>query len=151
MDRTALVALLVEADDSERAALLGRHDEAIECGLRARDVFLAHGDVLAAGKIEQNLGNIYFRRDDYHEAERFYRAARERFVVVNDQKELAKVENNLANALNFQYKFRLAAPLYEQALLNAEAAGLEVTQGEIECNLGNLALFQGRYDRALDY
>jgi tetratricopeptide (TPR) repeat protein len=39
-------------------AMLGRYDEAIECGLRARDVFLAHDDALAAGKIEQNLGNI---------------------------------------------------------------------------------------------
>src|SRR5262249_55293431 len=102
-------------------------------------------------KIEQNLGNIYFRRDRYREAEQFYRAARERFVIVGDQKELAKVNNNLANALNFQSKFRLAAPLYEQALLHAQAAELEVTQAEIECNLGNLTLFQGHYQRALDY
>jgi CHAT domain-containing protein/tetratricopeptide (TPR) repeat protein len=132
-------------------AKLGRYEEAIECGLRARDVFLAHDDILAAGKIEQNLGNIYFRRDNYQEAERFYRAARSRFLMAHDQKELAKVDNNLANALNFQYKFRLAAPLYEQALINAEAAGLDVTQAEIECNLGNLMLFQGHYHSALEY
>ncbi len=132
-------------------AMLGRYDEAIACGLRARDVLVAHGDMLTAGKIEQNLGNIYFRRDRYHEAEQFYRTARERFVIVGDQKELAKVNNNLANALNFQSKFRLAAPLYEQALLHAQAAELEVTQAEIECNLGNLTLFQGHYHRALDY
>jgi CHAT domain-containing protein/tetratricopeptide (TPR) repeat protein len=132
-------------------AMLGRYDKAIECGLQARDVLAACGDMLAAGKIEQNLGNIYFRRDNYQEAERFYRAARSRFLVAHDQKELAKVDNNLANALNFQYKFRLAAPLYEQALINAEAAGLDVTQAEIECNLGNLMLFQGHYHRALDF
>src|SRR5712691_9421382 len=33
-------------------AMLGRYDEAIECGLSAREVFLAHDDLLAAGKIE---------------------------------------------------------------------------------------------------
>lgn len=30
-------------------AVLGRYDEAIACGERARDVFVAHGDELAAG------------------------------------------------------------------------------------------------------
>ena len=32
-----------------------------------------------------------------------------------------------------------------------EAAGLEVNRAEIECNLGFLELFRGRYDRALAY
>jgi hypothetical protein len=30
-------------------AKLGRYEEAIDCGVRARDVFLAHEDILAAG------------------------------------------------------------------------------------------------------
>src|SRR5918911_4856962 len=55
-------------------AMLGRYDEAIECGLRARDEFVADGDTLAAGKVEHNIGNIYFRRDRYREAEEFQRA-----------------------------------------------------------------------------
>src|SRR5689334_12193640 len=49
-------------------AILGRYDEALECGLRARDVFVAHRDEAAAGKIEHNLGNIYCRRDAYQPA-----------------------------------------------------------------------------------
>ncbi len=132
-------------------AMLGRYDEAIECGLRARNVLVAHGDMLAAGKIEQNLGNISWRRDRYPEAEQFYRAARERFAVVQDQKHLAQIENCLAMVLDLQHRFREAMPIYEQALARARAARLEVTQAEIECNLGGLALFQGSYDRALDY
>ena len=51
----------------------------------------------------------------------------------------------------FQHQFRDAASLYQQALARAEAAGLEVTRAVIECDLGCLALFQGRYDQALDY
>jgi CHAT domain-containing protein len=132
-------------------AMLGHYDEALACGLRARDVFEAHGDTLAAGKVEQNLGGIYLRRDRYAEAERFYYAARERFAVLADQKQLAQVDNCLAMALTWQHRFRAAAQMYEQALAGAVAAGLEVTQAEIESNLGNLALFQGRYDSALDY
>lgn len=132
-------------------AMLGRYDEAVECGLRAREVFDAHGDTLAAGKIEHNIGNIYIRRDRYEEAERFQRAARDRFLALDDQKQLAKIENNLAFIHALQHKFRSAEHLYTEGLRRAEASGLVVTQAEIEASMGNLALFQGRYDRALDY
>src|SRR6266498_4359774 len=132
-------------------ARLGRYDEAIACGLRARDVFLSYDDMLEAGKIELNLGNIYHRRDQYSEAEQFYLAARERFAAIGDQKLLTYTDNGLANVLSMQHHFRRAAQLYEQALTRAEAPGLEVTRAEIECNLGSLELFQGRYDRALNY
>ncbi|HEX8845415.1 MAG TPA: CHAT domain-containing tetratricopeptide repeat protein [Pyrinomonadaceae bacterium] len=131
-------------------ALLGRYDEAIDCGLRAREVLIAHDDQQAAGKIEHNIGNIYLRRDRYDEAERFQRLARERFLALGDHKQLAKIDNNLAIIYSSQHKFRAAEQLYNQALKSAEAAGLSVTQAEIEASMGNLALFQGRYDRALD-
>lgn len=132
-------------------ALLGRYDEAIACGLRARDVLIAHGDYLAAAKIEHNIGNIYLRRDRYEEAEEFQLIARERFAALNDQKQLAKIDNNLAIIYSSQHNFRRAEQLYDQALKNAESGGLVLTQAEIEASMGNLALFQGRYDRALDY
>ena len=132
-------------------ALLGRYDEAIACGLRAREVLLAHGDIRAAGKIEHNIGNIYLRRDRYQESEQFQLAARERFAALNDRKQLAKIDNNLAIIYTSEHKFRRAEQLYDQALRSAEAGGLVLTQAEIEASIGNLALFQGRYDRALDY
>lgn len=132
-------------------AMLGRYDEAVACGLAARKVFIEHGDTLSTGKIEHNIGNIYFRRDRYREAEQFQRAARERYAEVDDQKQLAEIDNCLANIHSLQHKFRSAEQLYQQALHRAEAAGLSVRQAEIEASMGNLALFQGRYDRALDY
>ena len=48
-------------------AMLGRYDEAVESGLRARDVFLEHGDQAAAGRVEHNIGNLCGRRDCYGE------------------------------------------------------------------------------------
>jgi CHAT domain-containing protein/tetratricopeptide (TPR) repeat protein len=132
-------------------AILGRYDEALDCGLRARKVFLAHADALSAGKVEHNIGNIYFRRDRYQEAEHFYRSARKRFESENDEEQCILIDTNLATALIFQHKFREAALLYEEALKRAEALGLKVTQAVIECDLGCLELFKGRYDKALDY
>ena len=132
-------------------AMLGRYDEAIECGLRARAVFLALDDQMEAARIENNIGNLYFRRDRYHEAEKFQSAARERFVILNDQERLAIINNCLANTHALLHKFKSAEELYEQAVQQAETAGLTVTLAEIEGNIGNFALLQGRYDRALDY
>jgi CHAT domain-containing protein len=132
-------------------AMLGRYEEALQVGMRARAIFLGQGDILAAGKVEQNLGNIYFRRDEYRKAEQLYRTARKRFVVVGDPKQLAQIDNCLASALTWQQKFRAALAHYDQALARATEAGLQVTQAEIESNLGGLMLFQARYDRALDY
>ena len=131
-------------------AMLGRYDEAIQVGLRARDRFLEHGDTVAAGKVENNIGNIYFRRDLYREAERFQLAARERLADSGELRALAKLDNCLANTHVALHRFRSAETLYQQALRYAEGAGLTATLAEIEGNMGNFALSQGRYDRALD-
>lgn len=132
-------------------AMLGRYDEAIVCGVRARDVFLAHNDQMEAGRIENNIGNLYFRRDQYLEAEQFQTTARERFLKLNNLEQLAIINNCLANTHALRHKFQSAEELYKQAVNQAEKAGLNVTLAEIEGNIGNFTLLQGRYDRALDY
>jgi len=132
-------------------AVVGRYDEALECGQRILKVFLAYADTLSAGKAQQALGNIYFVREQYAEAEQAYRAAREQFEILQDGKQLAQINNCLATALTSQHKFFEADKTYEAAMAQAQAAHLEVTIAEIECNQGCLALYRGRYDRALDY
>jgi CHAT domain-containing protein len=132
-------------------SMLGRYEEAIECGLRAREVFLACNDLQAAGKIEHNIGNLHFRRDHYHEAEIFQSSARARFAALNDQKQLATVNNCLANTHALLHKFTSAEDLFGQALQQAEEAGQPVTLAGIEGNIGLFELLQGRYDRALNF
>ncbi len=131
-------------------ARLGRYDEALATGRAARAALLAHGDELAAGRIELNLGNLAFHRDLYGVAERYYRAARARFAAAGELRMLAYVDNGLGNVLSRQLRVAEATERYEQALAAATACGLEVTQAEIECNLGGLALFQSHYDQALE-
>ena len=145
------VAAATEVSKVIALAMLGLYDEAIACALRAREVFLEHDDLLAAGKIEHNIGNLYFRRDQYLEAEKFQTSARERFVTVDNEKQLATIDNCLANTHAVLHKFSSAAALYEQAAELAERAGVPVTQAEIEGNIGTFALLRGRYDQALDY
>ena len=131
-------------------AMLGRYEEAVASGLRARDIFLEHGDQAAAGRVEHNIGNLCGRRDSYGEAEHYLKLARSRFLPTGDLKQLAVIENSLAYLYTLRHDFRAAEQLYELAFERAGSAGLAVTQAEIEASMGSLALFQGRYDRALD-
>lgn len=132
-------------------ALLGRYDEAVECGLAAREVFLAHSDAYSAGKIEHNIGNLFWRRDLYREAEPFLASAHANFTKIGDQRQLAMVENCQAFVLALQNEFRAAEAVYEKALRRAVENNLTVTAAEIETGMSNLYLFQGRYDPALKY
>lgn len=145
------VAAATEVSKVIALAMLGQYEQAIACALRARKVFLECGDLLAAGKIENNIGNLYFRRDQYLEAEEFHTSARNRFIAINHEKQLAAINNCLANTHAILHKFSSAAALYEEAVQLAERAGVPVTQAEIEGNIGNFALLRGRYDQALDY
>jgi tetratricopeptide (TPR) repeat protein len=132
-------------------ALLGRYDEAITCGEQARDHLRELGDQLGASKVAQNLGNLHHRRGQYHYAESHYREARELAMAAADPRMIAFAENGLANILALQHRPREAGQLYEHAMEQAAAVGATVTQAEIECNLGCLALYTGRYDEALCY
>lgn len=132
-------------------AVLGLYDQALECGLNAREVFLRNGETLAAGKIEHNLGNIYQRRDHYEKAEKFLRSASSRFDEKAEISRLIQSDNSLANALAHQHKFTEAEMIYERALKTATRENLEVMRAEIESNLGHLLVFQGRLDRALKH
>ncbi len=132
-------------------ALLGRYDEAVACGLRARDVFLAHRDIYSAGKIENNIGNLYWRRDLYRESEPFLDSAHARFMEIDDQRQIAMVENCQAFVKALQNNFREAESVYRRALKRAEANNLIVTEAEIETGMSNLYLFQGHFDDALKF
>lgn len=132
-------------------ALLGRYNEAVECGLRARDVFIRENDLYSVGKIEHNIGNLYWRRDFYRESEPYLASAHECFEQIGDQRQLAMVENCQAFVAALQNNFREAETIYQQALRRAEENGLTVTEAEIEIGLSNLYLFQGRFDLALKF
>lgn len=132
-------------------ALLGRYDEAVACGLAVRDVFIAENDIYSAGKIEHNIGNLFWRRDLYGESEPFLASAYERFREVGDQRQMAMVENCQAFVKALQNDFLTAEKIYARALERAEKNKLTVTEAEIEIGLSNLYLFQGRFDLALKY
>lgn len=146
----------IEAAQTQVAALLalamlGRYDDAIAAGLSAIPILTKHGDELTAGKIEMNLSNIFSRRSDHREAERFCSSARKRFIKAGESKWQAMAENGLANSYAELNDFAKAERFYSLAFETAVAAKMHVTEAEIEASMGNLALFRGRYADALRY
>ena len=132
-------------------ALIGNYEEAVECGKAAIKILKKHGDDLAVGKVEKNLGNVVARQGYETEAERYYLSARRRFLKIKDVRELTMTENSLANTYAELNDFNKAEKFYDSALRRASAAKMFVTEAEIEASIGNLALFRGRFDQALKF
>jgi CHAT domain-containing protein len=132
-------------------ALLGRYDEAVACGLQARQVFLDYDDIYSVGKIEHNIGNLYWRRDFYAESEPYLISAHQRFTQINDEPQLAMVENCQAFVKALQNNFIDAEIIYKQALNRCKTDSLTVTEAEIEIGMSNLYLFQGNFNLALKF
>ena len=130
-------------------ALLGRYDEAVVCGESALKTFKSGGDELAAGKIEHNLGNLFYRRENYGAAKRYFHRARACFLKLKDSRQLTMIETNLAAASAGENDFREAEKFYKTALTRARRVKMFVTEADIEACMGNLALFRGKLDRAL--
>ncbi|HSK73052.1 MAG TPA: hypothetical protein VK892_15240, partial [Pyrinomonadaceae bacterium] len=132
-------------------AMLGRYEQAIECGENTLEILEKFGDELTMGKIEKNLGNLVARRELNWDAEKYYLSAHRRFRKIENIEELAMCENSLANTYAELNDFRRAEKFYDQALAKARKAGMAVTEAEIEASLGNLALFRGRLGEALRF
>lgn len=130
-------------------AMLGRYEEALECGVRARDVLVECGDETSAGKIELNLGNLAFRRDQYEAAARHYRAAAQRFAAAGDDRLGIIATKNLAEALAHRHEFDAAAALYARCLAQAARLDYAPLVAQIEGAIGELEMQRACYDRAL--
>lgn len=132
-------------------ALLGKYIEAIVCGENTLKIFEENGDELAAGKVEMNLGNIVSRRELHNKAEKYYLSARRRYRKLGELTWLTMAENGLAITYSAINDFRRAEKFYAQALNRAKQIKMFVTEAEIEASMGNLALFRGKLDKALNF
>lgn len=124
-----------------------RFDEAVSCGERARDAFLAAGERVMVGRAENNLGILERMRDRPAEAiVHFERAA----GALSEQPPLlAHVENNRAEALLDLDRFAEAERAFGAALEAFRAAGAARHAGIVLGNLADLTSRQGRLHEAL--
>ncbi len=146
-----LIAAIIQIGKLSALILLGRYEETIMYGATIRERLRARGDRAGLCKVAQNLGNLHLRRGAYELAEQHYHEALELALATADPAMIACAEHGLANLMAIQQRPHQANLHYERAMTHATAAGATVTQAEITCSLGGLALSTGRYAEALDY
>ncbi len=128
-------------------AELGRLEEAIAEGRAARDAFAEAGEEELAARADANLGTVFQRRGELHEALRHFERARA--SLGRDPVTAGQLDSNRGEALVHLNDFIGAETAYRRALETLEANGVRWGAAIVEGNLAELAVRQGRLDRAL--
>lgn len=130
-------------------AMLGRHDEAVQCADRARAELLAAGDTAAAGRVALNLGGLLLRRNEYEASAERCRQAAVLFGRAGDHEHSIMADIAEADARAALGDFERALQGYERARQRAEAHGFATLTALVEESLALTDLARGRYPSAL--
>ncbi len=107
-------------------SMLGLHDEAAATALTAQRELLALGNVGAAARISQNLGNLLGRRDDYAAAARHFREAAVLFARLGEHAHSVSADIGLARAWTAMGDFDEALRIVARARMRAGNQGLKL-------------------------
>ncbi len=138
---------------------LDRFEEAIRVGRRALGVLLEEGEVLPAGRLLTNLGNLEYRRDRPEAALERYRQARSLLEDSAPRMDLAFADFNIANTLIQVGELDAADRLYESVrrvageednplvVLHADyaRAGLQISRLYVRVGLRGLLACEDRF------
>jgi CHAT domain-containing protein len=130
-------------------ALLGQHDQAIDCAELTQREFVAQGDVQAASKVSLNLGSLHLGRDGYAQAARHYREAAVLFARVADHEHSTMADIGLGHTLAAMGAFDEALLMYDRARMRASTHGFPVLEAMVEESSALLHLARGAYRDAL--
>lgn len=128
-------------------ARLGRYDEAVERGERARDALAAAGERVLAARADVNIGVTHRMRDDPTAALAHFDRARP--VFADQPAILAQIDSNRAEALLDLNRYACAESAFLGALDAFQGLGMERAAAIVEGNLADLLGRQGRFARAL--
>jgi tetratricopeptide (TPR) repeat protein len=130
-------------------SMLGRLDEAAECGESTLRELVAQRDLQAAGKVSLNLGSLHLMRDAYAPAVARYREAAVLFARVGDHEHSVMADIGLANVLTEMGDFEESLRIYARARMRAGTHGFPVLEAMVDGSVALLDLSRGRYRDAL--
>src|SRR6266567_6348229 len=137
------------------ATSLGRVEEALQHGTRARDVFLRLGESYWVCVIDNNIAWIYMHVGRYRDALELFERLPTIYATLTDQSEtfikraIAMAEEGQAQILSWLGKFEQAYRLHQQALARLGALQETSLIIDTEIRLANLDHTQGYYGSAL--
>jgi CHAT domain-containing protein len=128
---------------------LGRYEYALQTGRLARRI-LAGREPLQYAQLEANIGNIYYRLDQYKKALNHYERARGLLASLGDDAMVATVDYNRSNVLSDTDRHREALDLLETSASKFEKAGRFLQASQARFNIAYLEFLRGNYNTALD-
>jgi tetratricopeptide (TPR) repeat protein len=128
---------------------LGQYEYALKTGRLARKI-LAGREPLQYAQLEANIGNIYYRLDQYKKALSHYERARGLLASLGDDAMVATVDYNRSNVLSDTDRHREALDLLETAASKFDDAGRFLQASQARFNIAYLEFLRGNYNTALD-
>ncbi len=147
-------------DEIERARVLrslvdvlqmsGRSDEALACGVEAREILQRNGEMRLLAQLESNLGNVHFRLDRFDLAVEAYDRAVALFDTLGDTFGRAYARYNAGNVLTNAHRFDAAQGAFEEAHAAFVAGGHKVLAADARYALAYLDFRRGRWQVAIE-
>jgi tetratricopeptide (TPR) repeat protein len=129
---------------------LGRDEQALQFGERARRVLECESDRLRLARLDSNVGNILYRQARYAEAREFYCRACDALLALGRRRDASAVFTNMAVASTALGDFEAAAREYRESRSIAESEGMTALAAEIDYNVAYLYFLRGDHTRALE-
>ena len=125
---------------------LGDTQAALECADQARRVFQAQGLTADLAQLENNVGNVYTRLDEYPDARRHYESARQAFEAMEHTMgvaitafNLGVVEMNANDCAASERNFRIARDAFASAGMRLHVADCDYSLAYLESRRGRFA------------
>jgi tetratricopeptide (TPR) repeat protein len=127
---------------------MGQFDQVQTLAESAREVFVAHEDVLSQAKVDMNLGNMQYRQGEYQQALANFRQATLAFRSLGNDLYAAMNQVNEANTLTMLDDFLEAERLHELVRPVFEAADLRTVAASEDHDIAFLKSARGDYSES---
>ena len=130
--------------------MLGEYARAFESAERAQKLLQRLGDQRRLARLENNIGNIYHRQDQFESALTHYESAYQRLLAYGDTEELSISLNNMSMCLISLNDFPRALETYERASKLLEHKDFPLIRLINDYNVAYLYYLRGDYRRAIE-
>jgi tetratricopeptide (TPR) repeat protein len=130
--------------------LLGEYDRAFHGAERARKIFAELGETRRIATLENNLGNIFHRQDQFDRALAHYESAYTALVRFEQWEHAAAALSNMAICLVGLNDYPRALECYRKARELCVQCELPRMRDQADYNIAYLYYLRGEYNRAID-
>jgi len=130
-------------------SVLGQHAEAAACGESTQRELTSLGELLAAGKVSLNLGNLHYQLNDFAKSLTQYQQAAELFGKAEYSQWTGMSQLGIANTLEVLGNFDAALKVYADIDRQTERHRFDVLRAMVHESRALLHLARGQYHAAL--